>query len=65
MAGAIPITPTEAETRLIQRLRRHDLGALLTMLDEAGWSVARDLLRGFANYPYYQQQDTEDADVRP
>jgi hypothetical protein len=64
MAGAIPITLTDAELALLQRLRPHDMAALLTMLDEAGWSVAQDLLRGFANYPYYQQQDDDGEEWR-
>lgn len=59
MAGAIPILPTRAEYLLIKRLVPHHMATLLTMLDEGGWSVARDLLSEWGQFPMYQPDDIE------
>jgi hypothetical protein len=54
MAGAIPITLTDAEMALFARLQRDDMVRFLTELDEHGWSMARAVLAELAsrkNYP--------------
>lgn len=58
MAGGA-ILPTRTEYRLIRRLSPHHMATLLTMLDEAGWAVAQVLLRGYATYPEYQENQEE------
>ncbi len=61
MAGSA-ILPTRDEYRLIRRLSPHHMATLLTMLDEAGWVVAQDLLRAWSRHPDYQEaENTEDA----
>jgi hypothetical protein len=41
MAGAIPISLTDAEMALFARMQRDDMVRFLTELDEHGWAMAR------------------------
>jgi hypothetical protein len=54
MAGAIPITLTDAELALFARMKRDEIDRFLTELDEHGWTLARAVLKEIAsrrNYP--------------
>ena len=53
MAGG-DIVPTDAELRAIRSLRRGELGAWLTVLDEHGWREARDMLPRLVPAAYQQ-----------
>lgn len=48
MAGAIPISLTDAEMALFARLQRDEMVRFLTELDEHGWAMARAVLRELA-----------------
>ena len=53
MAGAIPISLTDAEMALFQRLKRDEMTAFLTELDEHGWVLARAVLKELASRRTY------------
>jgi hypothetical protein len=64
MAGAIPITVTDAELAAIRKMDSALLSLLLMDLDEYGWDVARRRLHKVMARPEFQQQTIHgDADV--
>jgi hypothetical protein len=64
MAGAIPITFTDAERAAIRNLDGPLLSLLFMDIDEYGWDVARRRLHKVMARPEFQQQTTHgDADV--
>ena len=53
MAGAIPISLTDAEMALFARLQRDEMVQFLTELDEHGWAMARAVLKELASRRAY------------
>jgi hypothetical protein len=53
MAGAIPITLSDAELALFARMKRDEIDRFLTELDEHGWSMARAVLKELASRKTY------------
>jgi hypothetical protein len=60
MAGAIPISLTDAEVATIRSLAGPRLAAFLAVLDELGWQAAREALPALA-----ERQQPEKTEGNP
>jgi hypothetical protein len=59
MAGAIQLT--DAEMALFERMKRDEMTAFLTELDEHGWVMARAVLAELARRSPPKQKPTEES----